>query len=184
MNYKAFYGQLYKPIEEKIGPIDVNTLVSIVGFDCGGPLNLCTVGYGQNAFVTYVSCELAVRESQQHGDTGPFEVMTTCDDERWARKVLTKIGQMSMESIFENGHTVDISQIVEPACKLKGVVIEEFACVRIEGDSYGIFRCHGVTTSELEFAMRFGTDELLDKLKRVGVYPNTSIHRDTIKLSK
>jgi len=184
MDYKTFYGQLFKPIEDRIGPIDPNTIVAIVGFDCGGPLNFCTVGYGQTAFVTYVSCELAVRKEQQHGRSGPFELMVTCDDERWVRKVLTNIGQMSLESVLEHGHTVDVSAIIDSECKIKGVVLEEFARVRIKWRKHGILRCHGVTMPELEFAMKFGTNELLNEFKRTGVYPNTSIHRDSIELSR
>src|SRR5687767_6103085 len=132
MDYNRFYAQLYRPIEERIGRVDEATIMAIVGFDCGGPVSLCTVGYGREQFVTYVTCELSVRDEQQPAGFGRYEVMMTCDDEAWARKILTKIGQMSLESVFEHGHTVDIGEIVGPDCPLQGLVVEEFARATID----------------------------------------------------
>jgi hypothetical protein len=145
--------------------------------DSGGPVTLCTVGYGREQFVTYVTCELSVRDEQRPAKFGRYEVMITCDDEVWARKILTKIGQMSLESVFEHGHTVDIGRVVGPDCPLQGLVAEEFARVAVDDSGYGILRFHGVTRAELEFAMESGTDELLERLRCAGVYPRTSIHR-------
>jgi hypothetical protein len=177
MDYKRFYKHLFQPIEERIGPVDEATIVAIVGFDCGGPVSLCTVGRGSEPFATYVTCELAVRDDQQPAEFGRYEIMMTCDNEDWARKILTKIGQMSMESLFAQGDTIDIKQIAGPDFPLQGLVVEEFARVAIDGQGYGIFRFHGVTRSELEFAMEFGTDKLLVMLERAGIFPNTSINR-------
>lgn len=36
MEYRKFYRQLFAPLESQIGSIDVNTIFSIIGFDCGG----------------------------------------------------------------------------------------------------------------------------------------------------
>jgi hypothetical protein len=94
MDYQRFYKQLFQPIEERLGHVDEANIMAIMGFDCGGPVTLCTVGYGREQFVTYVTCELSVRDEQQPAEFGRYEVMMTCDDEAWARKILTKIGQM------------------------------------------------------------------------------------------
>jgi hypothetical protein len=177
MDYERFYRQLFQPIETRIGHIDAASIMAIIGFDCGGPVTLCTVGYGQGQFVTYVTCELSVRDEQQPAEFGRYEVMMTCDDEAWARKILTTIGRMSLEGVFEHGHTVDIGQVVDPDCPLQGLVVEEFARVAIDEGDYGILRFHGVTRPELEFAMEAGTEELLERLTRAGIYPNTSVAR-------
>jgi hypothetical protein len=177
MDYQRFYRQLFQPIEERIGHVDAASIMAIVGFDYGGQVTLCTVGRGREQFVTYVTCELSVREEQPPAEFGRYEVMMTCDDEAWARKILTKIGQMSLESVFEHGHTVDIGPIVGPDSPLQGLVVEEFARVAVDGCGYGLIRLHGATRPELEFAMEAGTDELLERLGRAGIYPRTSIHR-------
>ena len=177
MDYQRFYKQLFQPIEERIGPIDAATIMAIIGFDCGGPVSVCTVGRGCEAFVTYVTCELAVREEQKPTAFGRYEVMMTCDDEQWAHNILTKIGQMSLESAFGQGHTVDIGQVVGPDCPLQGLVAEEFIRVTIDGIGYGILRFHGITRSELTFARECGSEELFERLGRAGIFPRTSIHR-------
>jgi hypothetical protein len=177
MDYKRFYKQLFQPVEERIGRVDEASTMAIIGFDCGGPVTLSTVGYKREQFVTYITCELAVHDEQQPSELGRYEVMMTCDDEAWARKILTKIGQMSLESVFAHGHTIDVGPVVGADCRLQGLVVEEFARVTIDGQVYGILYFHGVTRSELDFAMQFGADELIERLRQAGVYPHTSIHR-------
>lgn len=177
MDYDQFYKQLFRPIEERIGNVDDASIMAVVGFDGGGPVTLCTVGHGRERFVTYVTCELAVREEQKPAECGRYEAMMTCDDEAWARDILTKIGRMSLDTAFEHGHTVDVGQVVPDGFPLQGLVVEEFARVIVEGREFGILQFHGVTRAELELAMESGADELLARLKRAGVYPHTSIHR-------
>ena len=182
MNYNRFYKQLFQPIEERIGRVDEASIMAIVGFDCGGPVTVCTVGRGREQFVTYVTCELSVRDEQRPAEFGRYEVMTTCDDERWAHKILTMLGQMSLERVFGHGHTIDISPVVDAGCPVQGLVVEEFARVTVDCQPYGILYFHGVTRSELEFAMASGADALLERLKLAGIYPRTSIHRkDSVK---
>src|SRR5688500_14138466 len=100
MDYKQFYAALYAPLVTGIGPIDKDTIAAIIGFDAGGPLNFCTIGVdGGSKIITYVSCELAAREEQVPAKQGGYryELLSSCDDEGWVRKVLTSLGRMSME---------------------------------------------------------------------------------------
>jgi hypothetical protein len=51
----------------------------------------------------------------------------------------------------------------------------------VDREGYGILRFHGVTRSELEFAMEFGTDKMLERLRHANIYPRTSIrHKESI----
>jgi hypothetical protein len=109
MDEPDFYNILLAPIVAEYGPLDPKTLTAIVGFDAGGPISLRTVGDRRKDFVTYVTCELAVREDQIPSETGRYELLTTCDDETWAREILTHVGQMTIESAFGHGHTLDIA---------------------------------------------------------------------------
>ena len=175
---QEMYKQLYKPVEEKMGPLDPTSIVALIGFDMGGPLNLRTIGRERGEkFITYISCELICRDDQKNGKIGLYEVMMICDDERWCRKVLTRIGRMTLDEVFGHHHTLDIGEWVDELCPMQGIVFEEFACVEIRGKPHGILRCHGMTRPEMEFAIEYGSEEVLDRLKRAGVYPNTSITR-------
>ena len=177
MDYNKFYERLFRPIEERVGALDAATIMAIIGFDCGGPVSLKTVGWGRRQFVTYVTCELAVCDKQQPAAFGRYEVMMDCDDKSWAHDILTRIARMSFEKPFEHGHTVDISQIVGRKPSVRGLVVEEFARVKIDRKGYGLLRFHGVTGLELKLAIDNGADTLFERLKRSGMYPNTSIHR-------
>jgi hypothetical protein len=87
MDYRTFYSKLFRPLAKAVGPIDRDTIVALIGFDFGGPLNFCTIGAKKkNPVVTYVSCELAVRKEQVPSSRGRFELMCHCDDEKLGSK--------------------------------------------------------------------------------------------------
>src|SRR5690242_1554660 len=107
MNYDEFYQKLFEPLIEQFGPMDRDTIVAIVGFDMGGPLNFCTFNQkSESGCKTYVSCELAVRDQQQPSEFGRYELLANCDDEKWVRSVLSDIGRMSLDVTFGDGHTL------------------------------------------------------------------------------
>jgi hypothetical protein len=176
-----FYQELFASVEEAIGPIDRDTIVAIVGFDLGGPLNFCTIGRAAGGpFVTYVSCELAVRDGQLPGELGRYELLASCDDEKWVRSILSDIGRMSFDAAFGPGHTLDIGPWVEPSDAIQGVVFEKAATAKIDGTPYGILRCIGVTRPELVFAQRSGVPKLLRRLAAAGMYPHTAVSRKSV----
>lgn len=192
MNYQKFYQALFAPLEAQIGPIDPNTLSSIVGFDCGGPVNLCTIGAGNDAaLVTYVSCELAVREEQRPTRRGGdrYELLTSCGSESWARRVLTKLGEMSMEVEFGEGHTVDVGTLANlprlpndrgEIATIQTILLHREVLIEYDGARYGVLRCVGIMRSELELARNEGTPVLVERLKQAGVWPNTIAGRPSV----
>jgi hypothetical protein len=164
-----------------LGPLDPEALIAIVGFDVGGPLSFCTFSRAAPArFMTYVSCELAVRSEQRPSSVGRYELLVTCNDERWVRSVVSDIGRMSMEVAFDHGHTLDIGAWVDSAATIQGIVFETLYKTLIEHRPYGILRIIGITRSELEHAERSGADELLRRLRDAEVHPRTDLHRTGI----
>lgn len=175
MNYQAIYDRLFAPIEALLGKIDRDTIVSIIGFDMGGPVNLCTIGRGE-PFVTYLTCELAVRQDQPPGQHGRYEFLMTCDDEDWCRAVLTGIARMSLTEVFNDHHTLDIRPWVGNECPIQAVFFENIARVNIDGASYSILRVVGISWPELEHARARGVEDLIVHLKSVSTYPRTGVH--------
>lgn len=173
LDYAAFYQELFRPIEERIGPLDPDTIVAIIGFDAGGPVNLCTVGRGTDEYVTYVSCELAVNVEQVASSLGRYELMLTCDDEAWASEILSELGRMSLEVGFDAGHTIDIGPWVEPSCPTQGLLFEEFCRMNIGGASVRIMRVIGVTRLQLRAALEHGAEAVIAELKSRKTYPMT-----------
>ena len=181
MDYHNFYRQLFAPLESSLGRIDRDTIVAILGFDMGGPLNFCTIGRDSDRPCrTYVSCELAVREAQQPSAIGRYELLVSCDDERWVRSIVTDIGRMSFEVAFAHGHTLDIGPWVDPDAPIQGIVFEDVSTCRIDGQPYGILRVIGISRHEMEYAQEYGVPTLIARLKTAGVYPETRVFRDSV----
>lgn len=181
MDYQRFYKQLFAPLEAQIGPIDPNTVFAIIGFDCGGPLNFSTIGAecGER-FITYVSCELAVRKEQVPSGLGRYELLCSCDDEQWVRSNLTILGHMSMETRFGHGHTVDMCEVVGSKARIQGVVFAKQCSATIARQRYGIFRIIGLTRAEMDYKRAHGLAALKRELKKGGVYPHTLVNRASL----
>lgn len=50
------------------------------------------------------------------------------------------------------------------------------------GREFELRLCLGITKKELQFKMNYGSKELLEQLKRQGVYPYTDLERDAVPL--
>lgn len=179
--HQALYGQLFAPLERQLGAIDPHTIVALIGFDDGGPLNFCTIGArNESAYTTYISCELAVHAGQQPGEHGRYELLVSCDDERWARSILSEIGRMSLDIAFGDGHTLDIGAWVDEDAPIQGVIFEEVLATEIGGTEYSILRCIGITREEMEYALEQGSGKLLVSLQEAGIYPHTTLKRVSV----
>jgi hypothetical protein len=181
MDYNKFYTELFRPLEKRLGTIDRDTIFAIIGFDGGGPLSFCTIGREQGEqFITYVSCELAVRDEQQPSEHGRYEFICSCDDEKWVRSIVSNLGRMSLETTFGHGHTIDIGPCATADAPIQAVLLTEEEQVKIAGKSFSIYRVMGICRAELEFKMQHGFAALLSALKTHGVYPNTTVNRASI----
>ncbi|HTV48802.1 MAG TPA: suppressor of fused domain protein [Phycisphaerae bacterium] len=181
MNTEKFYRRLFSRLETELGSIDPDTIFAIMGFDGGGPLNFNTIGAQKGAqFVTYVSCELALRNEQKPSKFGRYELLTSCNDEDWVRKRLSDIGRMSMTTTFGHGHTLDFGSFANANESIQGVIFEKVYDTKIDGRYFGILRCIGITRTEMEYGLQCGSASLFAKLKEAGIYPHTDVNRRSI----
>lgn len=187
MDYQAFYARLFAPLEARLGPLDPDTLTSIVGFDEGGPLSLCTIGDGRGAdatTTTYVSCELAVREDQVPNASGRYELLMSGNDEDWIRQVLTDTGEMSLGTAFNHGDTLDIGAWVDDddgsGHSLQGLLFRQEHALEVDGVAIGVVRAVGITRAEMALARAQGADALVARLQGAGVYPHTLVGRASL----
>lgn len=178
MDYRRFYKQLFAPVESRLGPIDRDTICAIIGFDGGGPLSFCTIGAGrEQRHITYVSCELAVRNEQKPSEHGRYEFICTCDNEEWVRSIVSNLGRMSLETVLGHGHTVDIGPCVSVDAPIQAVLLTAEELVEIDGDPFAIYRVIGISRAELNHKMQHGLKSLMLVLKSHGVYPSTTVSR-------
>jgi hypothetical protein len=153
----------------------------IVGFDSGGPLRFRTFGANQGKrFVTYVSCELAIRSDQLPSLAGPYDLLCSCDDPHWVRTILSEIGRMSLRTVLGMGHTIDIGPKVGADAPIQAVMLEGECGTTIANRTYIILRVIGITRPELGYERQHGFESLLKLLKTKGVYPNTEVNRHSV----
>jgi hypothetical protein len=167
----SFYEELLVALEPSLGTVDPNTLTAIVGFRAGGPVSLAVYAAGE--VPTYVTSELAVVRDQ--AGSVPYELLMTGRDARWARHVLTRIAQLSLEVELDDLHTLDISAWVEDDCALKGVFFELFIELAVQGRPCRVLRVVGITERELAYAREHGVEALREELG--AVYPRTELER-------
>jgi len=138
MEYGNFYLVLFQELEAKYGPLDAETISSIVGFSAGGPVSLSKKG----AKRLFVTCELAAYQEQKKSSEGiNYELLSIGDfSEEWCKNVFTALGNLSMNAVLGDNHTIDVSGVVEPGDTVKQVRLTLFSRTKHKGKDYGIYR--------------------------------------------
>lgn len=176
MTDDQFYKALFAPLEAQVGALDPETITPIVGFDAGGPVSLVTVGRAcGEEFVTYITCELAVRPDQQPSTSGRYELALTCNNADWASELLTNIAHMTLEVAFGHGHTLDVKPWLGRRSPVQGLAFEGLSQSTIEGEPYSVLRLHGLSRHELKQAYQGGVEAVLAQRHSQGLYPRTVI---------
>lgn len=170
----------FNRIDRDIGPFDRPIYFHPFPFNAGGNLNFLTVGRESRKFVTYVSWDLFGHPEQKHGSFGRYELLAICNNEDWCLNILTNIGRMTLQVVFEPGDTLDIGPWVQPGEQIQGVVFEEGLRMELFSDNKmeqcGLMQIIGITRSELNFALNNGTRALIEDLKKRDEYPRTTIY--------
>lgn len=138
MDYNKFYKQIFSKIEQNIGLIDEETITTLVGFSVGGPVSLSQI----EAKKVFVTCELAhYPEQKKSTENLNYEFMSIGDfDMLWCRKVFTSLGVLSMSAVLGDGHTVNISEIVDSNNPVKSIRLKLYSNSIYENKHYGIYQ--------------------------------------------
>ena len=137
-NYQEFYSLLFGGLVEVHGPLDSETVTSIVGFSVGGPVSLAK-SESQNIVAT---CELAAYPEQVVSSEGlNYELLSIGHFELdWCRSVFTALGALGMEAELGDGHTIDISGIIEKGDRNTEVLLRLFSQMSYGGKNYGVYQ--------------------------------------------
>lgn len=143
MTVEEHYIELYSSLVETYGPINDETLTSVIGFSAGGPVSMCQIGNED----IYVTCELSLYPEQQiSAERFRFELFShKCFSEDIARAIFTSIGNLSMRVQLGHSHTVDVSG-VSGAGGVSLVALKAF-CTSHEGE-FGIYEVTWVGRSK------------------------------------
>lgn len=134
-NYENHYRLLFHQLSKEHGEINNVTIVGVVGFQYGGPVSMQMVGND----VGFVTVELSLYEEQKISVEGVrFELFTrSVFPEGTAQRLLTAIGNLSMNATLGAGHTVDVSFLQTP--DVEQVKLSLFSQVTLSESNYGIY---------------------------------------------
>jgi len=169
-------------LTKRLGPKDDTILHSVVGFEFGGPPDLRLFRHTPDIpGVTYVTSNLLCCEQQPPNSIGRYELAISLPEEsQWAEHILFKLAHASLEQKFEVGHTLDISEWVEPDCLIKGLFVTKLLGFRLDGQHYCVLYFVGVTRSELDHALGHGVGKVAIQLKNAGAFPVTKLVRESV----
>jgi hypothetical protein len=131
-HYQALFGQLVAAY----GPMDEETITSVIGFSAGGPVSLCTIA-NQGIIV---SCELSLYREQKRSSEGfRYEFLSkgTEIDVDQARTLFTGLGALSTKETLGDGHTIDVSPIIRGIGPV--ITLRLFSRTRIGLRNFGIY---------------------------------------------
>ena len=134
------YRQLFRKLEWLHGPLDKETVTSVVGFAVGGPVSLCKLGSKK----IYVTCELSLYPQQKPSTDGlKFELLSVGSfDEETCRALFTSLGNLSMNEELGDGHTVDVSAVLK-AGRPQQVMLRLFSESKIGNGKFGVYEVIG-----------------------------------------
>ena len=93
------------------------------------------------------------------------------------REVLYKLARATTEYIFDEGHTVDITAWVSSEATIKGLLLTKLIAFEFSERTFGGLLCAGLTCAELDYALEHGSDQILQRLKSVNIFPVTKLNR-------
>ena len=136
MTAKEHYATLYAGLVEQHGPLNEDTISSVIGFSGGGPVSMCQIGQ-KDVFVT---CELSLYPEQISSTDGfRYEFLSSGGiGVDVCRAIFTALGNLSMDAQLGDGHTVDMSGILG-ADGINTVGLRKYSTSRIGNDMFGIY---------------------------------------------
>ncbi|MCK6261650.1 hypothetical protein KP803_00010 [Vibrio sp. ZSDE26] len=136
MDYNEYYNIVFAPIEKEYGKFDEETMTSIVGFSMGGPVSMSSI----NSKRLYASCELSVYPEQKKSTDGyNFEFLSTGHfNAETCQSIFTALGNLSFNAKLGNGHTVDVSGVVDDE-SVSLVKLSLFSCSEYLNEKIAIY---------------------------------------------
>jgi len=178
IDYRKLYDTFVHVLEHELGPKED----AIVGFEFGGPPDVLLFRNAPGVRgIFYVTSDLLFFERQPRNSYGRYEVAICLPTEsKWAEHILYKLSQATVEEVFDAGHTADITAWVDGECTIKGLLFAKLVSFDYGGQPFGALLCVGVTRTELDYALKHGSDDLLGRLKAARAFPVTDLKRASV----
>lgn len=199
-----------KALEKILGPIDEVVGHAIVPFQVGGEVDMYYFSqYLPGTVCPTMELISLIGKSPKPNRMGTYELVTctrlknTLDiteppADRFKRfqenrltlfeiidnrlkRIMTMIGFYSYDAVLQPGQTADLPW---GEGEVKHLIFDEFDTrgvpFEINGKRHGLLLIMEIFASELEYARRYGSGLLFDKLKDAGVYPYSDMDRQPV----
>lgn len=136
---------------------------------------------------TYVTSELTGEDKGQLPNShGNYELMICTRQElHTAADLIARLACYTCDAVLEPGQTMDIGEFFGDATLRALVFASPFdppARFSVRGQDCSLLLCVGITTDELAFARAHGSEPLLARLRRHGVFPYSVPDRPSVPL--
>jgi len=175
-DYGAYLEQMLRPVRER-WPETGDAISTPQPIFLGGWATV-HVHLDGGEYETYVTSDVVALTHQLRSQDGFFELLMTCNDQKFAQWSLTQVAALGEQQVLNDGSVVRFTGKSVP---LAGVVLERFSTFTFKGAPYAIFRCHGSSATELQLAEDHGLEAFIDLRKRRGVYPRTLVSKQAEK---
>lgn len=135
-NTTAHYARLFDRLARENGEIHNDAITGIVGFSGGGTVSMCQVGEERG----YVTVELSLCAQQKVSAEGiRFELLSRSGlSTETTHSMLTAIGNLSMSAMLGNGHTIDLTQVVQSS-DVRQVRLQLYSKVGLLWSKFGVY---------------------------------------------
>jgi hypothetical protein len=132
----AYFSMLFDSIESRFGPFETESLSSIVGFSAGGPVSLST----NEKSGVFCTCELSLYPEQKpSAENLRYELLVVKDfPEEVCRRLLTTLGNLSMNAVLGDGHTIDMSGVFDGEPRTVRLALD--SSIDWNGEGRGIYQ--------------------------------------------
>lgn len=154
--------------ESVLGPPAATVLHSPIPFSFG-----IDVGAGPDIVMfpnflegmLYMTADLIGSDEQPPNAAGQYELaIGHSGDEKWGVQIISRLAHYTLESVIDDGETMDIGSAVPEGSAITAILFRRIASFQVLGEPANIICCVGITAPELDLAKTAGSAMLIDKL--------------------
>jgi hypothetical protein len=166
-------------LEQTLGPCDDQVLHAVIPFVLDGQADVVAFFQHLDGAV-YVTAELT---GKPDACTADYELMI-CHRSRadWGPNLISQLAAYSQQAYIGAGETMDLDTATPADSQIKAFLFDTYGTFSLFGQQCELRLCLGITTPELQYAMRNGAGALLPLLRKFEVWPFTDLGRSSIPL--
>jgi len=100
----------------------------------------------------------------------------------WGPNVISRLAPYTQQAYIGAGESMDIDDATPHDSRIKAFFFDTYATFTLFDHECELRLCLGITKQELQFKLDHGPEQLLERLKRHGVYPYTDLGRESVPL--